>query len=146
MYSKRIDELGRVVIPKPIRNKLGIVSDDFVEIKLIDNKIEIQKDLGLQNNNNYENMIKLIKKVYNFECVLCNTVKIKQSTIQSINYNDLITKEMVKVNNEIYKINKFVINNNSKIEGYLYILNKTFFNDDIKQVIKNLIIYFTDNN
>lgn len=40
---RKIDELGRIVIPKNIRDELGIVEKDFLEISKIDNKIILKK-------------------------------------------------------------------------------------------------------
>ena len=37
--TRRIDELGRIVIPKEIRKNLKIKSSDELEIKVIDNKV-----------------------------------------------------------------------------------------------------------
>ena len=37
--TRRIDELGRLVIPKEIRKNLKIKDNDQVEINVIDNKI-----------------------------------------------------------------------------------------------------------
>ena len=37
--TRRIDELGRLVIPKEIRRNLKIKDNDQLEINIIDNKI-----------------------------------------------------------------------------------------------------------
>lgn len=39
--NRRIDELGRLCIPKEMRNKLGIKDNDPVNIECIENKIII---------------------------------------------------------------------------------------------------------
>lgn len=41
--KRKVDELGRIVIPKNIRNELGIVEKDFLEILKINNKIILKK-------------------------------------------------------------------------------------------------------
>ena len=43
---KSIDELGRIVVPKEIRKELLIRKDDKLEIRCIDDKIEITKVVG----------------------------------------------------------------------------------------------------
>ena len=43
---KSIDELGRIVVPKEIRKELLIKKDDKLEIRCVDNKIEITKVIG----------------------------------------------------------------------------------------------------
>ncbi len=44
--SRCIDELGRIVIPKSMRNKLGINSGDPLEFRLEDGSIVITPDKG----------------------------------------------------------------------------------------------------
>ncbi|MED3057505.1 AbrB family transcriptional regulator [Bacillus thuringiensis] len=41
--TRRIDELGRIVIPKELRRTLGIVEKDPIEIFVEDEKIILQK-------------------------------------------------------------------------------------------------------
>ena len=41
--TRRIDELGRLVIPKEIRKNLKIKDNDQVEISVVDNKIVLCK-------------------------------------------------------------------------------------------------------
>ena len=41
---KSIDELGRIVVPKEIRKELLIRKDDKLEIRCIDDKIEITRN------------------------------------------------------------------------------------------------------
>ena len=41
--KRKVDELGRIVIPKNIRNESGIVEKDFLEILKINNKIILKK-------------------------------------------------------------------------------------------------------
>ena len=43
---KSIDELGRIVVPKEIRKELLIRKDDKLEIRCINDKIEITKVVG----------------------------------------------------------------------------------------------------
>ena len=40
---RQIDDLGRVVIPKELRNDLGIVTGDFLEVTRVWNKICFEK-------------------------------------------------------------------------------------------------------
>ncbi|AGG05576.1 MULTISPECIES: AbrB/MazE/SpoVT family DNA-binding domain-containing protein [Bacillus cereus group] len=41
--TRRVDELGRIVIPKELRRTLGIVEKDPIEIFVEDEKIILQK-------------------------------------------------------------------------------------------------------
>lgn len=41
--TRRVDELGRIVLPKELRRTLGIVEKDPIEIFVEDEKIILQK-------------------------------------------------------------------------------------------------------
>lgn len=41
--NRKIDELGRIVVPKEYRDKLGIEVQESLNIELVDNKIIISK-------------------------------------------------------------------------------------------------------
>ena len=43
MVTKKIDDLGRIVIPKDFRQQLGIEEGESLEISIQDNKIVIEK-------------------------------------------------------------------------------------------------------
>lgn len=45
--NRKIDELGRLVIPKEMRNKLGIKDNDPVNIECIENKIIITNPIEI---------------------------------------------------------------------------------------------------
>ncbi len=56
---KRIDELGRIVIPKQIRNQLSITNKDELNIYLKDNVIQIERTYPTFNAEEYiRNFIK----------------------------------------------------------------------------------------
>ena len=43
MIRRRVDSMGRVVIPQEIREKLGLVHNTYIDINLRGNKIELRK-------------------------------------------------------------------------------------------------------
>lgn len=43
--NRRIDDLGRIVIPKEIRKRLNITPNDAIEISLVGNAIQLRKVL-----------------------------------------------------------------------------------------------------
>lgn len=45
--NRKIDDLGRLVIPKEMRNKLGIKDNDPVNIECIENKIIITNPIEI---------------------------------------------------------------------------------------------------
>ncbi len=59
--NRKIDELGRLCIPKEMRNKLGIKDNDPVNIECIENKIIITNPSEID----YKEVIdKAIEKLY----------------------------------------------------------------------------------
>ena len=96
---RKIDDLGRIVIPKDIRKDLRIYKDDYLNMEVKDNTIIISKN---KENNEY---IKLCNKVINTLYKL-----IKNDII--ITNNDLIIEykgnKKYKIKNE--KINENIIN------------------------------------
>ena len=62
---RRIDSLGRIVIPKEIRKSLKIFENDMLEISLDNNVIKLQKTSTFSDSlNNYEEIFKLVNKLY----------------------------------------------------------------------------------
>ena len=57
--NKKIDELGRIVIPKDIRKRLSIKKDDSLEISIDDNYIKLVKAVAIKNYDEY--VIELLK-------------------------------------------------------------------------------------
>ena len=53
-FIRKIDDLGRIVIPKELRGKLKLSENENILLKLTDNKIEIQKYSYI---NNYQALI-----------------------------------------------------------------------------------------
>ncbi len=43
MICRRVDNMGRIVIPQEMRNKLGITHETVIDINLKGNKIELRK-------------------------------------------------------------------------------------------------------
>ena len=44
VFSKKIDSLGRIVIPKSIRDSVGFKDGDEIYFKVKDNKVILEKD------------------------------------------------------------------------------------------------------
>lgn len=63
--TRRIDELGRLVIPKEIRKNLKIKDNDQVEITVVDNKIVLNKFDNLDKDRVVNIIINTLKKMLN---------------------------------------------------------------------------------
>ena len=120
--TRKIDDLGRIVLPKEIRRTLNINTGDDFQIIIDNNKIILERFSLLDSYEN--NIIKIINcftKENNYKILIAIKNKI-------INYNnDYISKVISNIIQErkIYynnKIEKNVINNNLIIEGKIVIL------------------------
>lgn len=116
---RKIDELGRIVIPKEIRNVLGIHSNDDLEIFIDDMKIVLTKYEKSDNILNYSNnVVKIIDEKLNIKVFVTNKEKI--ITAGNLKNKELDTKllELIEERKRYESINKETIN---KISGYFVI-------------------------
>ena len=60
--NRKLDDLGRLVIPAEMRKQLGISSGDSVNIQLVDNKVIVTSAKKIDN---YENLIYELKDFIN---------------------------------------------------------------------------------
>ena len=151
-FKKRIDELGRIVIPKEIRKSYKINNFDELELRTLDDKIIISKSLGLKlYKEKIKKYINLINKVCNFNLIVIENDIIIESTYDnlnrkiSVNYNMIsnnIQNTLVVGDNEIFGymyLDKIILDSN--LLGYILYINKDKFNDiNILKDIKNLMI------
>lgn len=116
---RKIDELGRIVIPKEIRNVLGIHSNDDLEIFIDDMKIVLTKYEKSDNILNYSNnVVKIIDEKLNIKVFVTNKEKI--ITTGNFKNKELDSKllELIEERKRYESINKETIN---KISGYFVI-------------------------
>ena len=144
---RRIDNLGRIVIPKEIRDKLRIKTSDSLEINLEDESITIKKYSELNNILEIEKIIaSIIKETQNVEVLI--TDKDKYIIGTKTNYiNNKITDKLINImenrkaviqknNEEEILINPIIIKGD--IIGSILIFSKTKINDDIIKTVELL--------
>ena len=80
---RRIDELGRIVIPKEIRKNLRIKNGDNLEILVDGENITLKKYSQIEN---LENMILALKDIQsgNPECQACIKYNINKNSLRHI--------------------------------------------------------------
>ena len=102
---KKIDELGRIVIPRDIRKSLSIKTNDSLEIAIIGNSISIEKNKSIKTYDElvckYANLfskcsIKLI--VTNRDKIIFNNTNIKDLDVPKLVNLSLIELLEVKAN------------------------------------------------
>ncbi len=153
---RKIDDLGRIVLPKELRRHLNINTGDDFQIILDNNRIILERYSYLKN---YEkDILKIIESftevtnydinlVINNEIVNKNNSKVLENIINIISERKLYVKEEVqnyKISNDVIKEGKIVIFPiviNSDLLGSIIIISKDNTNNLINtaKIINNLI-------
>lgn len=142
---KRIDELGRIVIPKDIRKRLSIKTNDTLEIGMDGDKIVLNKRIAIKEYNDYVKNLLTILTNYsgikflatNREDIIFNNTDIKGFEIKK--YINMSLYEMDKVKDEICSgcdIRPVIIDSN--VEGIIIVINSEC-NKEIGKIINILV-------
>ena len=139
---RKIDELGRIVIPKEIRNSLNIKESDSLEILVSGEYITLKKYYKMNNTKNvFKKYIDILEHLVDSNYLITDKEKV---ILSSDKYSNLIG---TKITNELYnlitdrkqKINKSVENLNIlsgvSIEGSYIITPIIVGSDSIGSVI-----------
>ena len=159
---RRIDELGRIVIPKEVRKRLRMDSGDLVDIFVNEDKVVLSKFNPLDHDGQIVSLFcSSIKESYGCDYIITNTHKILYNTID----NELNARELDKeftrriysyLDKEISPLNKvcitegFCLNKDAIINqvivdhelfGYLIILDDIIGKKqkDLAQLILNFL-------
>lgn len=140
---RKIDELGRIVIPKEIRNVLNIKSNDDLEISVNDKVIMLKKfDSTSSFEELFNNLSDIINDSTDLKLIVTNKEKIVTKTENTNEILDSKLKELIN-NREKYisKIEETIIG----INGYFLIIPIIINSDSIGLLIFNKKININDN-
>ncbi len=149
LFKKRIDELGRIVIPKQIRNTFKIKNFDELEMFVDKDSIILKKSIGIEMyKEKLERLLLFIKKYVDFDILITEKQKVIVSTKQEIKSNDEIVIENIEGNisivvkdNDKYNVSFLPIIIDSNNIGELYFINQDkSLDDNIQKQIRELII------
>lgn len=142
---KKIDELGRIVIPKDIRKRLSIKKDDSLEISIDGNNISICKAVAIKNYDNYVKDLLIILTDNNSMKVLATNreeIIFNNTDLEDLNVKELVNSSLYdlvkmkeKLGNDI-DIRAVIIDSN--VEGIIIVKNTTC-NELVGQIINILI-------
>ena len=130
---RRIDELGRIVIPKEIRRKLKIREGDNLDIYVTQDSIVLKKYSLLKD---LETILSIMLKAYkqnsNLSIIVTNLENIIASSKDEIKANEAISSELVE---------KIITKENVQIaRSYPFRITKeTYANSNL--IIKPIIVY-----
>lgn len=142
---KRIDELGRIVIPKDIRKRLSIKTNDTLEIGMDGDKIVLNKRIAIKEYNDYVKTLLIMLTNYsgikflatNREDIIFNNTDIDGFEVKK--YINMSLYEMDKVKDEICSgcdIRPVIIDSN--VEGIIIVINSEC-NKEIGKIINILV-------
>ena len=121
--TRRIDELGRIVIPKEIRYNLGIREGEPLEISVNDNSILIKKYSQIENIKLISgNICEIINDVFNVNIIVSDREKVVATNKELKNMINTPLGEKHKLlidNRENYTSSN--LETMFDIEGYFYI-------------------------
>ncbi len=129
---RRIDELGRIVIPKEVRKKLKIRNGDSIDIYIDNDKILLQKYSALKD---LEEIVKVLvetlSKSYNASIVISDMSKVLATSIKEVNIETSLSEDFTKI---IEQQNTLDITKNNLLLNDTYII-------PIHSKLKPIIIY-----
>ena len=150
--TRRIDELGRIVVPKEIRKNMHIKSGELLEIYVLDeNSLVLKRHSAINDKNSIlRRIINLTARNMNFNIFITDFNKVifsNKKEIENKLLNDNVYKE--KTNNKVQLTKEYIINKpysfyNLSISGDLigYIIfeyNKNNINKEIENILLNII-------
>lgn len=148
-FKKRIDELGRIVIPKQIRNNFKINSFDEIEMFIENDNIILKKTIGIEMyKEKLEKFISLLSDLLDFRIIITEKNNVIVSNYEGIVYrNELIINTNDENYIETHKIKGYIeryplIIDSNNIGNIYFISNSKLENK--KKLLKNLRDTFID--
>lgn len=134
---RRIDELGRIVIPKEIRKNFRIKEGENVEIYIDDNNIILKKYSELKNVSDISsNIIDSVFSVINKDIIITDMSNIMElsSSLKNVFFNKELSVEYQSMLSKREKIIQKSSKNlciTDQIVDYSYIVNPMIVNGDL---------------
>ena len=156
-FVRRIDSLGRIVIPKDLRNKIKINLEDQVDIIYKQDHLEIYKHQANSVINKVQGLVNIIKDIINFDIYVANFKYLLNDVSMELP-DDLL--KFIKEKREYYSfVSEEIHFGNKVLKGYfafipmivnsemigLLILRKDSPFDDVDKMKLNFIKSFVYN-
>ncbi len=137
--TRKIDELGRIVIPKEIRKNLGIRDGESLEIFTSEDSIILKKYFEVRRYEDLSSKLcELIKNIYNVDLVITDREKVITSSNKDIVENFKLNNEFLELidNREMFITKELsTINFGVDISGYFTLIPIIASSDSLGLVI-----------
>ena len=137
--TRKIDELGRIVIPKEIRKNLGIRDGESLEIFTSDDSIILKKYYEVRRYEDLSSKLcELIKNIYNVDLVITDREKIITSSNKDIVENSKLNNKFLELidNREMFISKELsTINFGNDVSGYYTVVPIIASSDSLGLVI-----------
>lgn len=142
--TRKIDELGRIVIPKEIRKNLGIRDGETLEIFTSEDSIILKKYFEVRKYEDLSSKLcELIKNIYNVDLVITDREKVITASNKDIVENTKLNNKFLELidNREMFISKELsTINLGIDISGYFTIIPIIASSDSL-----GLVIIMSDN-
>ena len=137
--TRKIDELGRIVIPKEIRKNLGIRDGEALEIFTSEDSIILKKYFEVRKYEDLSSKLcELIKNIYNVDLVITDREKVITSSNKEIVENTKLNNKFLELidNREMFITKELsTINFGVDISGYFTVIPIIESSDSLGLVI-----------
>lgn len=142
--TRKIDELGRIVIPKEIRKNLGIRDGETLEIFTSEDSIILKKYFEVRKYEDLSSKLcELIKNIYDVDLVITDREKVITASNKDIVENTKLNNKFLELidNREMFISKELsTINLGIDISGYFIIIPIIASSDSL-----GLVIIISDN-
>lgn len=142
--TRKIDELGRIVIPKEIRKNLGIRDGETLEIFTSEDSIILKKYFEVRKYEDLSSKLcELIKNIYDVDLVITDREKVITASNKDIVENTKLNNKFLELidNREMFISKELLtINLGIDISGYFTIIPIIASSDSL-----GLVIIISDN-
>lgn len=155
VFKKRIDELGRIVIPKQVRDNLKINNFDELDMYVDDDAIVLRKSIGIEMyKEKIERLLDFIKILSKFEIIVANKNRVIVSTNKGVVSNDeIVIKDEYSCNEVLISFKSSsdetvdfvsyclpIIVDSSTLGQIFFVNDGNDFDKELLKIIKDLVI------
>lgn len=118
---RRIDELGRIVIPKEVRKRLRMDSGDLVDISIEEDSVVLYKFHPLNHDQELiASFCTSVKETYQTDMIVTNLHKVVYSTLEYDLNDEALDSEFLKRINSYLNMEISVLNKMSLTKNYTF--------------------------